>query len=50
MSFFISICSNTASMIRSQSASASKSSVGDSNPIAFSTCSPVIRPLDAVAS
>ena len=49
-SFLISIFSNTASMMRSQSASASKSSVGFSSPIALSTCSPVIRPLAAVAS
>ena len=49
-SFFRSMFSNTASMIRSQSAKAEKSSVGVSRPMAVSTASGFMRPRLAVAS
>ncbi len=49
-SFLMSMFSNTASMIRSQSARASKSSVGLSRPMRVSTSAAVRRPFLAVFS
>ena len=50
ISFFRSMFSNTASITRSQSASASRSVTPLSRPMHWSTCSIVIRPRLAVRS